>query len=329
MDLEESFPQDPWLPSLRYAACSLIPFSLPWGPREIKIGTGFHSNKAQTDDPFATECAFVRDSIQTTPLKYRSGSNGVYTHNESSFGSHSRDHMEFSLGASASVAVVKVSGQARFEENAVNNSDGIKCSLSGKLHAGIIEFADLPPFCSGARDALRREGMYQEGELFEKKYGDYFVSALRIGAANATELSAGSSSKFSSESKAWSITVTVKVLCWSASVTKSDSSFESSAKSSATIKFNGYDTLSLTQAAEHGDNPDAHQNIIARANGNLGKGKLLQGRLKEQIYRSKLYDGCSVSHDQIKALLASGLVVEIQLMPFAKLREYISLRGRN
>ncbi|KAM0541465.1 hypothetical protein ACHAPJ_013229 [Fusarium lateritium] len=158
--------------------------------------------------------------------------------------------MDFSLGASASVAVVKVSGQARFEENAAKDSDGIKSSLTGKLYAGLVEFEETPLFCSGARDTLRREGMYQEEDLFERKYGDYFVAGLRIGASNATELSAGSSSEFSSEEKSYSITVTVKVLCWSASVTKSDSSYESNESALATIKFNGYDTLSSSQAAE-------------------------------------------------------------------------------
>ena len=123
MSLEDVFPKGPWLPSLRCAASSSIPFSLPWGPKIIDIGTGFHSNKSKTDNPFATECAFGKEAVQETPLRYRNGSTGVYTHNESSFGSHSREHMDFSLGASASVAVVKVSGQARFEENAAKDSD--------------------------------------------------------------------------------------------------------------------------------------------------------------------------------------------------------------
>ncbi|KAF5024856.1 hypothetical protein F66182_3095 [Fusarium sp. NRRL 66182] len=329
MSLEDVFPQDPWLPSLRYAACSLIPFNLPWGPRRIEIGTGFHSSKLQTDNPFATEFAFNKQAVRAAPLKYRSASTGVYTHNESSFGSHSREHMEFSLGASASIAIVKVSGQARFEENAAKDADGIKSSLTGKLYAGYVEFEDLPPFCLGARDALRREGTYQEQDLFENKYGDYYVSALRIGAANGTELSAGSSSQFSSEAKSYSITVTVKVFCWSASTTKSGSSFESSMNASATIKFNGYDTLSSAQIQESGSSTASHDKIIAKANTNLGKGKLLQGRLKEEVCKFELYDGCSVSHEQVGAMLDSGLVMEIQLMPYAKLKEYISLRGRN
>lgn len=127
MSLEDVFPQDPWLPSLRYAACSLIPFNLPWGPEWIEIGTGFHSSKAQSENPFASEYAFNKQAIQETPLRFRKDSTGVYTHHESGFGSHGHEHMDFNISASSKVAIVKASEQARFEENAARDS-GVRSS---------------------------------------------------------------------------------------------------------------------------------------------------------------------------------------------------------
>lgn len=123
MSLEEVFPEDPRIPSLAYAACSLIPFTLPWSTNPIKLGTGFHSRLAQSTNPFAAECAFDDGPLKTTRLRYRSEASGTFTHNESSFGSHSQDHMTFSLAASAGVAIVEASGQAKFESHAINNSD--------------------------------------------------------------------------------------------------------------------------------------------------------------------------------------------------------------
>lgn len=206
---------------------------------------------------------------------------------------------------------------------------GIKSNLFGRLYAGYVEFEEPPPFCLNARDALRQEGIFEDQNLFEQKYGNYYVSALRIGAANGTELSASSTSQSSSEARSQSVTVTVKVMCWTASTTKTDSFSTSSMNASTTIKFNGYDTLSSSQIEESTNVEVAYDKVIAKANENLTKGKLLHGRLQEKVHRFGLYDGCLISYEQTRALLDSGLVIEIQLMPYAKLREYISLRGLN
>lgn len=196
------------------------------------------------------------------------------------------------------------------------------------MYAGYIEFEDPPPFSNDASNTLLGGGSSDEEDPFKEQYGDYYVAALRVGAANATELSAGSSSEFSSEAKSYSVTVKVKVLCWSASATKSGSSYEASASSSATIKYNGYDTLSSSNSDESGSDTRSHDRIIDKANVNLGKGKLLQGRLGEEMRKFELTDGCLVNQEQVELMIDSGLVIEIQLLPYAKLREYISLRGR-
>lgn len=123
MSLEESFPEDPWLPSLRYAACSLLPFSLPWSTAPVKIGTGFNSKLAISENPFTAECAFDIRSLAAAKLRYHSDTGGAYSHAEISASSNAQDHMNFSLGASASVPIVKASGQAKFETHSMDNSD--------------------------------------------------------------------------------------------------------------------------------------------------------------------------------------------------------------
>lgn len=123
MSLEDVFPEDPYQPSLQYAASSLIPFNLPWSTNKIKVGTGFHSRLASSDNPFASESAFDEYSLKSARLRYRSETGGTYAHTESSTAAHSRDHMDFSLAASADVAIVNVSGQAKFEQNAIKNTD--------------------------------------------------------------------------------------------------------------------------------------------------------------------------------------------------------------
>lgn len=195
------------------------------------------------------------------------------------------------------------------------------------MFAGCIEFEEPPEFSRAAREAVR-QGRNSTDDPFKTKYGDYYVAGLRIGAANGTELSAASSSDFSSESKSYSVTVKVKVLCWTATTTKSDSSSQSSLKASGTIKFNGYDTLSTSHTDASGKDYSSHQLIIGRANGNLEKGKLLQGRLQEAARKFALVDGAVVSQSQVEEILTSGMVIEIQLLPYAKLRDYITYRGR-
>lgn len=169
----------------------------------------------------------------------------------------------------------------------------------------------------------RKEG------LFEERFGDYYVAAIRIGAANGTELSAESSSHYSAEAKSYSLTVTVKVFCWSASTTKADSSAVECGRTSGMIKFNGFDTLALSQSNESGDDFKTHERVISEANKNLGMGKLLQGRLGEAMRRSTLFDGCVLSSEQVEGLFKDGLVYEIQLLPYAKLRDYISYSSRS
>jgi hypothetical protein len=164
----------------------------------------------------------------------------------------------------------------------------------------------------------------QDEDHFEKKFGDYYVAGLRIGATNATDLSAGSSSQFSSEAKAYSVMVTVKVFCWSASTTKSGSSYESSLNNSGSITFNGYDTLSAFQSTGSANDFATTNRLLVDANANLAKGKLLQGRLGETTRGVGLTDGCYVSNEQVQSLFDAGLVIELQLLPYAKLRDYIS-----
>jgi len=132
MSLGETFPDDPWTPSLQYAASSLMPFNLPWSTQPLKIGAGFHSRKSQSENPFAREFAFDQQSVKRSKLRYREEGSGTFSHAESSYGSHSLDHMNFSLGASAKVAIVKMSGQAKYEQNAIKNSD-VSCSLASNF----------------------------------------------------------------------------------------------------------------------------------------------------------------------------------------------------
>ncbi|UPK92929.1 hypothetical protein LCI18_003864 [Fusarium solani-melongenae] len=324
MSLEDVFPEDPYQPSLQYVASSLIPFNLPWSTSKIRIGTGFHSKLASSDNPFASDSAFDEYSLKSAQLRYRSKTGGTYTHTESSTAAHSRDHMDFSLAASADVAIINVSGQAKFEQNAVKNTDS---SLLGRVFAGYIEFEEPPEFSRVAREAVR-QGRNSADDPFKTKYGDYYVAGLHIGAANGTELSAASSSDSSSEAKSYSVTVKVKVMCWTATTTKSGSSSQSSSKATGTIKFNGYDTLSISPADESGKDYPSHQRIIGKANSNLEKGKLLQGRLQDVARKFGLVDGALVSQSQVEEILTSGMVIEIQLLPYAKLREYIMYRGR-
>lgn len=196
------------------------------------------------------------------------------------------------------------------------------------MFAGYVGYEEVPRFSRAACGAARASQGPAANDKFEQKYGDYYVSALRIGAANGTELSTGSSSNYTSEATSWSVTVVVKVFCWKASTTKSESSYTSSAAATGTIKFNGFDTLSLSQWSQSGSDSMSHKSIISIANTNLEKGQLLQGRLGEATSEFELFDGCFVSDEQVKSLLRAGLVIEIQLLPYAKLRDYISSRGR-
>jgi len=190
-----------------------------------------------------------------------------------------------------------------------------------------VSFDNAPEFSDTARRTLRT-ARYSQDDEFEKRYGDYYIAALRIGAANGTELSTSSSSESSSKASSYSVAVKVKVFCWSVSKTYSDSSFEASASESGNIKYNGYDTLSCLQSDFAGSNELAHQQLIVTANTNLEKGKLMQGRLRKATDKFGLEDGCEMSQEQVDGLLGAGLVIEVQLLPYAKLREYISACGR-
>jgi hypothetical protein len=194
------------------------------------------------------------------------------------------------------------------------------------MHSGFIEFDSIPPFTQDAANAITEASA--DSDNFEDTYGDYYVACLKLGAANASDLSTSSDVMSTMSDMAASLTATVKVWRWKASKTVNKSEHSETYNAVGSISYNGFDSLTESHLKAGGQDANTHSQLLDIANSNLENTRLLQKRLAEAEARVKVQEGQIIETvEHMQSIFDEGLVIELVLLPFRNLRDYVELKS--
>lgn len=155
---------------------------------------------------------------------------------------------------------------------------------------------------------------------FREQFGDYYVGAYVLGGANATKLSGSTASGSSTEDLSAQIEAH---LLW-VSTTKHIEKHEQSSHFAGKASIQSFDTLDIRQDSRSGDDQATWMQITQSAAENQIRGKILPKRVAERAQQLGLTDGTKLSWAKCEEICSKGLVMEIILMPFSGLRDYVA-----
>lgn len=103
------------------------PLILPWHREPVRLGTGYHSSRQLTKNPWATETPFVLAELMLQAKVFRpeQGSTSSFTSKKTSRSVETNDHLTlgFGVGVSPPIPVVTVSVKGTFDQHVQENSD--------------------------------------------------------------------------------------------------------------------------------------------------------------------------------------------------------------
>ena len=115
MNLEDYFPEDPFLPSLCYAAAQQLPVNLPWTSQRITLGTGFLLSDPASREPLrGSEAISSTYREQNLPI-YHEDNSGTYVEAMSTTAGSAYDHVDLSIAASVGGSLLGASGRGTYE----------------------------------------------------------------------------------------------------------------------------------------------------------------------------------------------------------------------
>ncbi|KAF2805524.1 uncharacterized protein BDZ99DRAFT_574445 [Mytilinidion resinicola] len=318
MSLVDVFPQDPFTPSLRYAAVQKLPITVPWNNESIKLGTPLIVSQTEKSTFKEEKCAFSRASLASSRLTFVSSARGSVCESATSSAAASSEHLNLSVQGQIGWKLLGGSGQARYETSVKDDKNDLKSSLRVEYRSGTLTFAHVPRLSAEAFHILQTSPEPQQA--FQKEFGEYYVGAYILGGANVNMVSASSASW--SKSKDLSGSYTVNFL-WS-STTKPLDDHERSGNLFGNVALSAYDSLDGWQENKSGAGNTTYLDIVRSADDNKLRGWALAKRVTRKAKELKVEKGSEVSWDMCDTICKAGLVVEVLLLPYAGLRDYTS-----
>ncbi|KAK3933941.1 hypothetical protein QBC46DRAFT_274799 [Diplogelasinospora grovesii] len=325
MGLVEDFPRDPFTPSLRYAATCQTPITLPWGREFISLGTSLSvSREDGVKSKFLDKSlsAFSQTSLQRSRLVLESASGGDTSTAESTGVASSREHLDCSITGQIGGSFIGAKGRANYETSAANDASDVKFSFRTTYRGGMVRFLQEPAFSDEAVDLLRSSNDGRAAQqAFRDKYGEYYVAAYILGGSNATLMGGMAASAASSRDLTGSFTVTA---FW-VSKTKTFEEHERNATATAAATMAGYDSLQGCDEKQEAKDPTSYSNLMQFAGDNKGRGWRLAGRVEAKTAEMGLGAGgrSCISWGKCDEICREGLVVELLLLPYSGLRQYV------
>ncbi|KAJ5080926.1 hypothetical protein N7456_013636 [Penicillium angulare] len=321
MELEN----DPALPTLQAQTEAGAPIALPWSREERSLLTGFDSSKMRdsSNGPWkATTSPFSAQSIVTaTIVPDASGGVGVYREGFSTRSESSNEHLSASLGVTVGYSFLNANVTGEYDKNVNETKNALKSSRNASFRVGRVVLDRPPDFSLEATTILTQP----DGDSrFCERYGDYYIHGYELGADAGACISAESSDYSSTETL--KITVTVKVLFVSASVSHTKT-FEDQ-KSSASFAFSGFSTLHGEVKKCPRSSPDGPTSMVdlvemqKEATEHLARVAKLDHEIQERMTSLGLTEGAKLPLNLCGEVCRSGLVVQLLLAPFANLFEY-------
>ncbi|CAI6340661.1 unnamed protein product [Periconia digitata] len=322
------------LPQNQYQrlASAGLPIVLPWNHAAIRLGTGYHSSRQLTHNPWATESPFLMAELAMTAKTFHSerGTTSTFVSKKTFTEEQSNDHTVcgFGVGIAPAVPVVEVSVKGTFDQQVQSNSDSEKRSIHTTCRYGRIDLERTPRLTTSAAALIGQSGL----ESFQECFGDYYVAGYILGADTGMLLSASSFSR--KEINEVSVETEARVLWFKTHATWSTefTSFDAGKN----VKVLGYDTLDDRTWPNHPEllardtftyGSPQHVESMELAQKDLetltNYSENLPGRVDKILQSSGLDDGDYLTFEQCENLCKLGVVVELLLLPMARIREVI------
>ncbi|KAL7932790.1 hypothetical protein V8C35DRAFT_306789 [Trichoderma chlorosporum] len=309
---------DPSQYSISRVGQSFLPIFVPWQREQKRITSGFDSRAVnlpggpwKQESPFDRagllypSCQTILETGRCRDTEGHSGSNSI-----------TNEHDSGHLGIAVGNAAVKVGVSSSYDRQMQDAANASRASHNSRLRCGSIALMKDPPLSSTAKTLLQE----QDGlKLFSELYGDYFVAGYVLGADSGACLAVSSSSNMST--KTVTITVEVKVL-WS-EFTSTASTTDVQQSASSDLAFYGYDTLDNLNVSLSAGLGQPNDHIRAAARLYMEKTNTLQSRLKERLRELDIKQGNMTSVEQCRRAVDEGIVVELMLVPYRSLKEYV------
>ena len=240
--------------------------------------------------------------------------------------------MAVSFKASVDAGVVGASVSGRYNKDVIRNKDvslswsihvyfsplltclqAFKASIQSTIRTGVI-YIDGPRFSLDALADIRRLRKNVSPSFFDT-YGSYYVDTLKLGADAGVLASRASSESIDSESR--DIQVKVRVLWWEIEANYHEGTY--SAERWSQFNVTTFDTLTGANVSDA--SLDEPPEKVAQEY--IGKATSLDDRVRDKMEELGLKKDCKVDLETCREIFASGLVVEITLLPYSQLREFV------
>ncbi|KAI0142770.1 hypothetical protein GGR57DRAFT_485558 [Xylariaceae sp. FL1272] len=295
---------------------------IPWSHLPIQLGAGFKSSEAKNGNPFDVPSAYSAPTLRNAVIRYTEddGLRGLDRKVSSSSSMEKSEHLSVSGGISVDCGVVAGSATGSYDKAVLENQDVSKHSSKSSLRLGTISFVSTPLLNLDAQKILRCSQAMKPIALqrFTRKYGDYYVAGIRLGADSSTFVSVDSSSASSSESL--TVHLEVRVLFWSASWDHT----EQNVSASQSLKFNFAVFDSISQAHDSPKTPQSFSRVRETIQLYSELGDNLTGRVQELKDQLGLHDGKVLQMMDLEEIYKSGLAVELILLPFCFQRNFVA-----
>ncbi|KAI1268735.1 hypothetical protein F5Y18DRAFT_372179 [Xylariaceae sp. FL1019] len=299
---------------------------VPWSHLPIQLGAGFKSSDAKNGNPFDVPSAYSAPSLQNAAIRYSEddGLRGLDRKASSSSSMEKSEHLSVSGGISVDCGVVAGSATGSYDKSVLENQDATKHSSKSSIRLGTISFDSTPFLNLEAQKILRCSQAMKPVALqrFTRKYGDYYVAGIRLGADSSTFVSVDSASASSSETL--TVHVEVRVLFWSSSWDHT----EQNVSASKSLKFNFAVFDSISQAHDSSETPQSFARVRETIQLYSKLGDNLTRRVQDLKDRLGLHPEKLLGMTELGEICQSGLVVELILLPFCFQRDFVAQYNR-
>lgn len=123
MGLVEDFPENPFVPTLRWAATQLTPLRLSCGHNPIKLGSTLSvSHNKNQKSSFSDSSAFSRSSLEQSRIVFISGSGGSITQTSSFGGASAQKDVNFSIHGEIGGDLLGAEVRVNYEKHTLDSS---------------------------------------------------------------------------------------------------------------------------------------------------------------------------------------------------------------
>ncbi|KAJ9637673.1 hypothetical protein H2199_007163 [Coniosporium tulheliwenetii] len=308
----------PFRASLSRQAAGGTQLDLPWSAQYIAPGTAFKSALIKAPEgPFLKPSPFDSKSLEEAAYVFQKNDlQGSFMEATSTSSGFNSEHLSVGLGITVGCSFLNASVSGRYDKSLLQNSDAYKTSQRASVRRGHLSFQKTPTLSVSALQTLETGGL----AAFQETYGDYYVAGVNIGADSGVLVSQSLNTSLKTES--YSVTVSVKVIFFTVSHTWTHDEREDLRDSKFTVT--GFSTLQDTHvelsSVEGASTFTMREAALRFAKINNSLDVIVDRALEKYgLTGSRVIDLGTFGE-----ICASGLAVELVVLPYTSLRQVAS-----